>query len=464
MIALRESFTEEAMLIRFVVENVLSFDERKEFQMIPQKLKKKMHHIYKNKGQDLLKMSSIYGANGSGKSNLVESISLLQSLVANTTNAFKVQEHIFKFHKKADKKQILAIEFIQNDTPYYYGLEIKEGVIAKEELYISGLGKKKDELVYERETNDSLKTSIRFTDQFESQEKNQMLKDLIISEFAKPEETIISILKNREHELLNNVKEAFSWFSETLLILFPDSKLSLTTIFSKNDPQLISELESVISNLNFGIKSLSSEKLSLTEYLGKNDEHLQEVITSRVDKSPEKSTRFRDKNVEITVFKEKDEYYVIKPVFKHIGKSGKEVDFDLSEESDGTIRIIDLIPAFKLASQNKNVIIIDEIERSIHPNLIKELVKEFAKEKTTKGQLIFTTHESNLLDQDKIFRRDEIWFTEKDYDGSTDVYSLSDFKEHSTKNIRNGYLCGRYGSIPFLSNLQDLGWLNNDNK
>ena len=85
------------------------------------------------------------------------------------------------------------------------------------------------------------------------------------------------------------------------------------------------------------------------------------------------------------------------------------------------------------------------------------------KEKATVGQLIFTTHESNLLDQ-KIFRTDEIWFTEKDNNGSTDIYSLSDFKEHKTKDIQKGYLCGRYGSIPFLSNLQDLGWLNNDNK
>ena len=75
----------------------------------------------------------------------------------------------------------------------------------------------------------------------------------------------------------------------------------------------------------------------------------------------------------------------------------------------------------------------------------------------SKGQLIFTTHESNLLDQE-IFRQDEIWFTEKDSNGATDLYSLSDFKEHKTIDIRKGYLNGRYGSIPFLANLTDLNW------
>lgn len=73
------------------------------------------------------------------------------------------------------------------------------------------------------------------------------------------------------------------------------------------------------------------------------------------------------------------------------------------------------------------------------------------------GQLIFTTHESNLLDQE-LFRQDEIWFAEKNQDGATDLYSLSDFKEHKTIDIRKGYLTGRYGSIPFLGNLKDLNW------
>ena len=106
------------------------------------------------------------------------------------------------------------------------------------------------------------------------------------------------------------------------------------------------------------------------------------------------------------------------------------------------------------------VFVVDEIERSIHPVLIKEMMKKLSQEKEIRGQLIFTTHESHLLDQE-IFRPDEIWFAEKDEEQATKLYPLSDFNIHKTANIENGYLKGRYGAIPFLSTLNQLHW-NND--
>jgi len=119
--------------------------------------------------------------------------------------------------------------------------------------------------------------------------------------------------------------------------------------------------------------------------------------------------------------------------------------------------LLDFVSHFYDIIFEGKTIIIDEIEKSLHPLIIKELIRKFSHEKNTNGQLIFTTHESNLLDQD-IFRQDEIWFAEKDKDGCTDLYSLSDYKEHNTIDIRKGYLMGRYGAIPFLGNLKDLNW------
>ena len=101
--------------------------------------------------------------------------------------------------------------------------------------------------------------------------------------------------------------------------------------------------------------------------------------------------------------------------------------------------------------------LIDEVERSLHPILIKEIITKLSESETAKGQLVFTTHESCLLDQD-ILRPDEIWFAQKDQDQATQFYPLSDFNIHKTANIENGYLNGRYGGIPFLSNLKDLHW------
>jgi AAA15 family ATPase/GTPase len=118
---------------------------------------------------------------------------------------------------------------------------------------------------------------------------------------------------------------------------------------------------------------------------------------------------------------------------------------------------MEYLPALFYAVSRRKTYFIDEIERSIHPLLIKELIKKFSLDKDTMGQLIFSTHESNLLDQD-IFRPDEIWFAEKNKEGATELYALSEFKEHHTIDIRKGYLNGRYGGIPFLGNLKDLNW------
>ena len=140
----------------------------------------------------------------------------------------------------------------------------------------------------------------------------------------------------------------------------------------------------------------------------------------------------------------------------NIGANGNLIDFEPEEQSDGTRRLLDLIPAIHYVSNKPAVFFIDEIDRSLHPTMVKELLRYFM-EHPAKGQLIFTTHESNLLDLE-IFRQDEIWLTEKNKLGATTIYSLSDFKPRYDLDIRKGYLAGRFGAIPFLGNLNDLNW------
>ena len=141
---MREIFTH--MLIRFVLENIFSFGKRKEFSTIPNsRLKTLNTHIYNRDGFEVLKLSSIYGANGSGKSNLIKSLDYLKKLVTLEDMPFAYKNNRFKF--TGDKKQILVIEFIQNRSGFLYGLEIDDNKIVTEELYISGLGKKEDLLL-----------------------------------------------------------------------------------------------------------------------------------------------------------------------------------------------------------------------------------------------------------------------------------------------------------------------------
>ena len=125
--------------------------------------------------------------------------------------------------------------------------------------------------------------------------------------------------------------------------------------------------------------------------------------------------------------------------------------FEYSDESDGTQRLFDLIPIYLAQKQNR-VIMIDEIDRSLHTNLTRKFLEMFfAVAKDNESQLIATTHDSNLLDLD-LLRQDEIWFVERKPDHSSYIYSLNKFKERFDKKIEKDYLIGRYGAIPVFEN------------
>lgn len=448
------------MLVRFVVENVFSFGERKEFNMLPnQRLKTLDHHKYNFDGLNILKTASIYGANGAGKSNLIKSLELFQKLILKEEVLLKLKDTQFKFNANEDsRKQIFAIEFIQESVGFYYGIEFLDSIILTEELYLSGFGKTEDKLIFERKTNKEKITEIRFLEDFENDEKSQLLKSILLEEFVKPNEPILKLISNRDNKFLQDAKKAFKWFKDTLQIITPRSKPRALAHKMGIDKEFKRYAEDTMCSFNLGITSLTPERKEIKEFFGEDDEDGLNKFIKEIEDSPQEMIALRSgRGDEIIIVKEDDQIWVKRLKIGHIGGNDKSVLFELEEESDGTIRLLDFIPAFQGVITENEVFVIDEIERSIHPLLIKELVKKFSLDNRTKGQLIFTTHESNLLDQE-IFRQDEIWFAEKDKRGATDLYSLSDFKEHKTIDIRKGYLNGRYGSIPFLANLQDLNW------
>lgn len=137
----------------------------------------------------------------------------------------------------------------------------------------------------------------------------------------------------------------------------------------------------------------------------------------------------------------------------HHGES--PFDFSFKEESDGTQRIFDLLDLI-LSNQEHTVYIIDELERSLHPNLTKHFLELFMEtHKNSETQLLFTTHESSIMDL-KLFRRDEIWFIERDHENCSHIYSLAKFKERYDTKLSKAYLEGRYGAIPVLSSIVSI--------
>ena len=170
-----------------------------------------------------------------------------------------------------------------------------------------------------------------------------------------------------------------------------------------------------------------------------------------------KKTSKRGEGSELLVEKNgNNHYYSLTIQAAHEHQIGKVIPLPLTEESDGTQRLLNLIPALHHLRTSSGVFFIDEIDRSMHPILVWKFLEFFLKScNNCQCQIIVTTHESNLLDLD-LLRRDEIWFAEKDLEGATRLYPLTDFKVRKDLEIRKHYMQGRFGAVPFLGNLDHL--------
>ena len=450
------------MLVRFVAENVFSFGERKEFNMIANsRLKSQLHHKHPMHGIDLLKQTAVYGANAAGKSNLIKALGMLLDLAKKTVNASAVARSKFKFAQN-NEQQLLAVEFVEQGKPFYYAVLLRSGMIVTEELYHSGLGAKQDRLIFERNTTPGHITTLKFNEQLEKDPKSEIIKEVLIDEFILPDQTAFQLLSHRGHEGFQDLKLAYEWFENSVTIIKPQTRPLLLTQVVEENEELKLFIEKVASIIGLGTASLKILKRPLSELKGGMQLGEADYIHDRLNALYEKNEKalpvgLSNVTDRILFVKENEEVWAKQLLVVHRNGHGQEVDFELKDESDGTNRLFDIILAFYSLIKLPVVVLIDEVEHSIHPLLIKKLLQKFSDDGAIKGQLIFTTHESVLLDQG-LFRQDEIWFAEKDQGGNTDLYSLSDFKEHKTIDIRKGYLNGRYGGIPFVGDLNELNW------
>ncbi|PHI17987.1 hypothetical protein CEQ90_20280 [Lewinellaceae bacterium SD302] len=447
------------MLLRLYIDNFTSFSKDVELNTFPNRgLDKHKNHVYEVAGISVLKLISIYGANASGKSNMIKALSYLKSLVLD--EELPDVSYVEKFalaSANLEKPFKIAVEYISEGIGFIYGVEISDDEILCEELYKSGLGISEDELIF-RKTIENNSAKIKFFDSFYESERNEILLSVIEESLLKKNKPVFKFLTTIKGTNLQDILKAFYWFDNTLRIIRPkESAFGLPYHLSK-DKLLWKFANNVMKAYHVGIEKLVLEKFTAEEFFGMDDSSIISELKSNLNKSENEFVTLRSENGndEICVVEENNELFVLQLKIKHYSKDIEE-PFNVDNESDGTKRLLDFIPAFYISLKHPAVFCVDEIGQSIHPILIKKLIEKFSFDDETAGQIIFTTHESNLLDQE-ILRRDEIWFTEKEKYGGTSLYSLNSFKEHNTKNIRKGYLNGRYGAIPFLGNLEDLNW------
>ena len=393
------------MLVMFKFKNYGSFREEVTFDMRAVKAYKE--HPYNlidvENSDSLLKVACIYGANASGKTTFVKAYSVFSNIVSNS----------FSKNDKEDTKTVLAKSYYPflldtvsyhsdtefeaiyrtTDTEYRYGFVYNEKAIKYEWLYKSSLTSNRQIKIFER-TSDKIELG--------------------------------ASVKNSCDKYIDDI-------DHTVLALSFFSSLKLKTPVFKNVVWCITDF------LALSITSKDTSKYML-------DIYFKETYTENHKKDLLSFLNAVDVGIkDIMVEKNNDRISV--NTF-HLGKEGKTYLIPLELESSGTKRAMALYSFFRLAALNGRGLIIDELNSQLHPLLQKYLIDLFCKE-SNQGQLIYTTHDTFLLDK-QFVRRDQVWFASKNDVGESSLCSLSDFKVRNDKSYRKDYLSGVYGGIPIL--------------
>lgn len=424
------------MLIEFSIENYRSIKDEITFSLIASTDKSLEANIFHpetlKKNDNLLRSAAIYGANASGKSNVMKALSTLQKLVVTSIKyqkGDKLPYEPFKLDKKCLQKPTkFKIVFIHNKIQYAYTVSFNSERIIEESLTYCPKYKEFN-VFYRSDSNPPIfpKKDSKIQQQIYERTLNNVL--------------YLSNSAQQNYDITMNV---YDWFKNNFIIL------------KSTEPNAF---------IDYTVKMLNeSDKLKqcILKALIEADLGINDVTASSTMFTFEQMRDFNRKAGQILIKGDKIE--VIEIITRHRTKKTKEdteAIFDyFSEESDGTMRVFNLIGYFIDALNNGNTLIIDELDIRLHPLLCEYLIKLFYNPSRNKNdaQLVFTTHNVNLLDK-KIFRRDQIWFTEKNPDnGSSDLYSLTEFSPRNDKNILKGYLAGRYGALPFIDNWGDPEW------
>lgn len=435
----------------------MSLGDEVEFNLFPYtKIRNHKKHIYNANGLSLLKSAAIYGANGSGKSNFVKAIHLLHDIATDSKfSAINLSDICFKLDDNINcQPTTLEIEFMKSDKFFVYGVDICDQRIEQEWLTLTNPQNPDEEVIlFERSIlKESGKVKINIHEKFIENERDKLRIELYEEEMFNKDESLLSFLNSKDR--FDDIKIAYDWFLRDLYILYPNSMYAELLEKILRDEDFFNYTNSVISKLDTGIAELGIKEVAFDIFFGEDDIDIKKKIMGDFKKGRGKIRIRTKKGIALVDKNETGDIIVQKLITRHKDKNGIVHDFELEDESDGTIRILDLLPAFELLIRKDCVFIVDEIGRSIHPSLLKEFAKYFL-EADTKGQLVFTTHESYLLDLED-FRQDEIWFMEKDKVGNSKMYPLSEFMPRYDSDIRKGYLNGRFGAIPFLGDFSKL--------
>ena len=427
------------MLLSFTLENWMSFRDQVTFSMIAGRERQHREHVFplKKFRTSVLPFAAIYGGNASGKSNFFKALNFVHTFVSEGTQSDAL---IPVEPNRLDKKSQTApssfsTTLLVNNCIFEYSFSTTSKMILEEKLVevLSDSEKvlfvrRKGKITFDKKVDNEF---MHFA--FRGTRDNQLF------------------LTNSVSQKVDTFKPVYLWF-KNMTFISPNARFRpFNRFMNENDP-LSAAMSSLLKNLDTGISHLGGEKVDV-EMLS-----FSPLLIDDINKTlgEDGSLTLMDaESKERYIFSRKDGRLLArKLVAYHTTTDGTEIRFTLGQESDGTLRMIDLLPAFlNLTSDSEpSVYIIDEIDRSLHTQLTRKLISNYLStcSPNASHQLLITTHDVMLMDQD-LLRRDEMWITERDPLGNSTLISFSEFQDvRYDKDIRKSYLQGRLGGVPKL--------------
>ncbi len=424
------------VLVEFSVENFLSFRDEQRFSMVASKERadsKGVIEAAKSGDDGLLACAAIYGPNAAGKSNLVQAINYVKVLITNSFNrglddgtgiqTFRLDA---QYRDQATKFEVI---FLQNKVRYDYSLVVNANVVVEESLYAYPKGKA--QLWYRRSHDHQTGKPVL------SPGRNLRGKLDVLRSFVRPNLPVLSLAILSNHPQLT---EVYYWFDQKLTIWLnnsnpnsnPAQERQFMTVIVAGMPQIHKPLSQLLHLADVGIRELNVRE-DITTSIAMDD--ATEVLPFRIHEEPQRRQRYVR--------------------FLHGGTPDSLNDslFSIEDESRGTQQLFVLGTVLLNGLQRDQIVIVDEMDASLHPQLVRSLVGLYQNDSHHEAQLIFNTHDASLLGAN-LLERDQIWFVEKDNKGASHLYPLLEFQPQETdESLEESYLRGRFGAVPLIDRL-----------
>jgi uncharacterized protein len=419
------------MLIEFKVKNFLSFKDEAVLSMVAAPINEHTENTFSQKDITLLKSAVIYGANSSGKSNLFKALRFMRQFVINSSKESQAGEdiNVVPFELSSDTENepsLFEISFLENDMLFRYGFSVSRKKIMSECLFC-------------KPTTREIRLFERKNDNFDIH-PTRFKEGIDISAKTRENTLFLSAVAQWNGKIS---EEIIAWFKKLTIISGSQDQYEQKSIDMLKTTEHNAQVTSLLQSVGINIEELKVETKKIN-----------------LDMIP---PFFSDIQKKELLNQELSRLVVTKKKFSKNGIEEKApISWHMGRESEGTQKLVNLSgPIFNALNSNQ-ILIIDEFDIQLHPLLSKALITLFNSNEANpdRAQFIMATHDTNLLSKD-LFRRDQIWFTEKDPFEASHLYSLVEYKLEKNAGVRKdadyakNYIAGRYGAIPYI-NTDDL--------